>query len=161
MRDTKGFTLVELLAVITILGLLGVIALEAIESINRGNREKAEAVQRQNILTAAISYVPTSDVNLPTVIYGTSGCVSHKYSSSGTSEASGEVCEVQITLDYLVKEGILEEKIDNPLTGEYINMSSSYVKIQYVTNSNLSTISEERKDLGKFDGNYFYELVYQ
>ena len=158
MKDTKGFTLVELLAVITILGLLGIIALEAIESVNKGNKEKAEEIQRQNILTSAIAYVPTSSLHLPDTTPGTSGCKTYSYSATGKSASGSNVCEVKIYLNFLVKEGILEEQIENPLTGGYINMDTAYVRILYVTS--LSSISEERRKLGQFDGNYFYELVY-
>lgn len=158
MKETKGFTLVELLAVITILGLLGIIALEAIESVNKGNKEKAEEIQRQNILTSAISYVPTSDIELPNVTLGTSGCKTHTYTASSNSTSGSSICEVKITLNYLVKEGVLEENIKNPLTGEYINMDSAYVRIHYVTS--LSSVTEDRRKLGQFDGNYFYELFY-
>jgi prepilin-type N-terminal cleavage/methylation domain-containing protein len=158
MKDTKGFTLVELLAVITILGLLGIIALEAIESVNKGNKEKAEELQRQNILTSAIAYVPTSDIYLPDTVPGMSGCSTYAYSATSKTTSGSHVCEVRIILNYLVKEGILEEQIENPLTGAYINMDSSYVRIYYVTS--LSSISKERREKGQFDGNYFYELVY-
>lgn len=158
MKDTKGFTLVELLAVITVIGLLGIIALEAIESVNKGNKEKAEEIQRHNILTSAIAYVPTSEVELPNEVVGTSGCEEHLYTVHHTYKAGSTICEVNISLAYLSKEGIIEEQIENPLTGEYIDMNESYVRIQYVTST--SSVAQSRRDLGKFDGNYFYELVY-
>lgn len=158
MRNTKGFTLVELLAVITILGLLGIIALEAIESINRGNKEKAETIQRQNILTSAIAYVPTSSIKLPNTNPGISGCNTHFHTATGSTTTGNDICEVRITLNYLVKEGILDEKIENPKTGEYINMDAAFVRIYYI--SSLSSLTKEQRELGQFDGNYFYELVY-
>ena len=48
----KGFTLVELLAVITILGLLGLIVGLSITSSIRGVRKETSETQKNNILTA-------------------------------------------------------------------------------------------------------------
>ena len=160
MKYTKGFTLIELLAVITLLGLLGLIALEAIESVNKGNQKKAEAIQRQSILAAAIAYAPTSKVKLPNTELGASNCVLAQYKVNGTylSSYGKTICEVRIFLDRLAKEGLLENEIKNPLTDEYINMNSAYVSIYYV--EDLASIDEERRKKGKFDGHYFYELVY-
>ena len=158
MKDIKGFTLVELLAVITVIGLLGIIALEAIESVNKGNKEKAEEIQRHNILTAAIAYVPTSKIDLPNAVIGTTGCEEHLYTAHNEHTPGNVICEVNISLAFLAREGIIDAEIENPLTGEYIDGNSSYVRIQYVIST--SSIAEARRDLGKFDGNYFYELVY-
>lgn len=158
MKANKGFTLVELLAVITIIGLLGLIALESIESVNKGNKEKTEEIQRQNILTSAIAYVPTSNVYLPNVTPDTSGCAHYKYTSSNVSGSGNKICEVQVSLEYLVNEGVLEDDLSNPENGEKINMSESYVSIWYLTSA--SSYTEERKAQGQFDGPYFYELHY-
>ena len=48
----KGFTLVELLAVITILGLLGLIVGLSITSSIQGVRKETSETQKNNILTA-------------------------------------------------------------------------------------------------------------
>lgn len=156
MKDNKGFTLVELLAVIAILAILGLIALEAIESVNKGNKEKAENINRNSILTSAVSYVPTSDVVLPNAVVGTSGCKVYTYTKSGKTGSGSTVCEVKLYLSYLVKEGVLEEDVANPNVGKKLNLNSSYISIIYLTNAN--GVSKDRKDKGKFDGNYFYEL---
>ena len=158
MKENKGFTLVELLAVIVIIGLLGIIALESIESVNKGNKEKAEEIQRQNILTSAIAYVPTSTIKLPNVNPGTSGCKTYTYTPTSTSGSGTSICEVQVTLKYLVKEGLLEDNLEDPAAGKKLNMDSSYVSIYYL--SSASTFSEDRIEQGQFDGPYFYELHY-
>ena len=158
MRNNKGFTLVELLAVITIIALLGIVALESIESVNRGNKEKAEKVQRESILESAIAYVPTSKVKLPNVIPGTAGCVTYRYTPSGTTGSGSSICEVRLSLSFLVQEGLLENKIEDPVAGKDLNMNNSYVSIKYLTRA--SDIPSSERDRGQFDGNYFYEVHY-
>jgi len=167
MKDTRGFTLVELLAVITILVLLGLIALEAIDSINKRNREDAELIQRKNILNAVISYVPTSSIKLPNLVTTEEGC---RYSNAlysikkgNMSTSVNNLCSVSIYLDYLMAFGVLEYGIKNPLTGKEIDIEKAYVKIIYVTDvDNVdSIIDKERREKGRFDGQYFYELYYE
>ena len=128
MKDNKGFTLVELLAVIAIIAILGLIALEAIESVNKGNKEKAENINRNGILVSAVAYVPTSSVELPNSPTGSSGCTVYEYKKTGKTGSGSTICQVNLYLSYLVETGVLEEDLSNP------------------------------KDKGKFDGNYFYEL---
>ena len=156
MRNNKGFTLVEILGVITLLALLGIIALESIESVNKGNKEKAANAQRESILTAAVAYVPTSSIKLPNAVTGTSDCKTYTYPSSSNSGST--ICEVKIYLSYLVEEGLLEEKIQNPLNGKLLNLDTSYVSIIYLTT--VTSVDSTRRDEGKFDGNYFYEVHY-
>lgn len=156
MKDNKGFTLVELLAVIAILAILGLIALEAIESVNKGNKEKAEKANRNGILTSAVAYVPTSEVKLPNVITGTSGCKVYEYKVTGTTGSGTSICQVNVYLSYLNKSGVLADEITNPNAGKKLNLDSSYVSIIYLTSA--SSVTDERKETGKFDGNYFYEL---
>ncbi|SEO93696.1 prepilin-type N-terminal cleavage/methylation domain-containing protein [Amphibacillus marinus] len=56
IKGEKGFTLVELLAVIVILGIIVAIAIPAIGSIIDGAGEKADAAEVQLIIDAARLY---------------------------------------------------------------------------------------------------------
>lgn len=156
MKDNKGFTLVELLAVIAILAILGLIALEAIESVNKGNKEKAENINRNGILVSAVAYVPTSSVELPNSTTGSAGCTVYEYKTTGEFGSGSTICQVNLYLSYLVSTGVMEEDLANPNVGKKLNLDSSYVSIIYLTSA--SQVSEERREKGKFDGNYFYEL---
>ena len=152
MKD-DGFTLVELLGVITILAILAVATFEAIDVVNRKNKEQTADIQRDSILSSAISYVPTSKITLPSVIKGTSGCTTSNYPSAPTTS---NVCEVKIPLQYLHDEGVLEDEIKNPQSGKVLDMANSYISIVYVTSANKSQYEEA---LGKYDGPYFYQLT--
>ena len=156
MKDNKGFTLVELLAVIAIIAILGLISLEAIESINKGNKEKAEKVNRNGILTSAVSYVPTSEIELPNSTTGSVGCSTYEYKTTGKTGSGSTVCQVNVYLSYLIKNGVLSDELSNPNNNKKLDLDNSYVSILYLTSS--GSISVDRKEKGKFDGNYFYEL---
>lgn len=154
--NNEGFTLVELLAVITLLALLALATFEALDVVNKGNKEKAQEIQVDQILTAAISYVPTSSIKLPNVIPGTSGCSTITYQASSDSPSATNICEVRISLNYLYTEGVLEETISDLLEGQNLNMQDSYISIVYVTTATKSNYEEAT---GKYDGRYFYQLV--
>lgn len=158
MKDNRGFTLVELLAVIAILAIIAVATFETIDSVNKGNKEKAEKVHTQNILNSAVAYVPTSEVVLPDCIDTTFGCNTYNYKKTGTtkSNSSTEICIVKVYLSKLVDEGILDDNLKNPLTGSLLNMDESYVQINFITPMNKHTVDGI---VGKFDGSYFYRVV--
>jgi prepilin-type N-terminal cleavage/methylation domain len=157
MKDNKGFTLVELLAVITLLALVAVAAFETIDSVNRGNKEKAEKVHTQNILNSAISFVPTSDVILPDVVKGTTSCKTNKYKkTANTIAATTNVCSVEVYLSRLVTEGVLEDNLKNPLKDKLLNMDTSYIEIIFLTPSTKYTVDGK---VGKYDGSYFYQVI--
>ena len=63
---------------------------------------------------------------------------------------------LQKIIQNLNKSGILADEITNPNAGKKLNLDSSYVSIIYLTSA--SSVTDERKENGKFDGNYFYEL---
>lgn len=156
MKNNRGFTLVELLAVITILAIVAIATLEAIDSVNRGNKEKAETVHIQNILSSAIAYVPTSEIILPDITPNIASCKTIKYKTTGNDISdTTSICIVEVYLSKLVSEGILEDNLTNPLKNKDLNMDRSYVKIVYLT---PATRSYANALVGKFDGSYFYEL---
>lgn len=62
----KGFTLVELLAVITVLGIIGLIAIPAITSVINNSKEKAKRVQIKTIVDSAKSWAANNMSELST-----------------------------------------------------------------------------------------------
>lgn len=52
----KGFTLVELLAVITVLGIIGLIAIPTVSSVIKDSKEKAKKIQIKEIVESARSW---------------------------------------------------------------------------------------------------------
>lgn len=57
MNNKKGFTLVELLAVIVILSIIALIAVPGVFNAIEASRQKANVVQEKIIINAAKSYV--------------------------------------------------------------------------------------------------------
>lgn len=154
----RGFTLVELLAVITLMALLSLAAFELLDSVNKGNKEKAEDIQIKNILTSAISYISTSEIKLPDIAdayidkRGFSTCVGKSNGELNQAAYNGledekkvaqdmqkngytKVCSTKVSLNHLSEAGIVESRIKNPITGKYYSMSESGILIYYITNT--------------------------
>ena len=132
-KGQEGFTIVELLGVITILGILALVSFSALDSINKNDKKKAYDIQINGILESAISYVPTSDITLPT----------------GTSE----IC---LSLNQLHEEGVIKEAIENPKTGEKFDMDNVKVCIKKVQDTNFQNTLPENSYA--YDGNYIYYM---
>lgn len=105
MKNNKGFTLIELMAVIIILAVIGLIVFPtAIDSINN-SKEKLYKEQVKRILDAADSWASNNDSKL----------------------SSNDGGAIIITIDQLQKAGLLKkEDVKNPLNSSD-NMSQDIV----------------------------------
>lgn len=92
----KGFTLVEIIAVVIILGILGLVGTLAISGTLQKNRTKLYETQIHNIEESAKIWAGKNVFSLP--------------------ETDGEY--ITITLGFLKQEGLVEQDITNPLTDE-------------------------------------------
>ncbi|HIS90559.1 MAG TPA: type II secretion system protein [Candidatus Faecisoma merdavium] len=92
----KGFTLVELLAVIVILGVLTLITFPIIDGTIKNSKEKALASTIKSIEDAAYNYSTKNDIGYQTYYK-------------------------KITLDELAKSGLLDNEIINPVTNNKMN----------------------------------------
>lgn len=63
----RGFTLVEILAVITLIGVLALITIPTIDVVIKSTREKGYENQKEVILSAAKDYGASNMMDLPTV----------------------------------------------------------------------------------------------
>jgi len=188
MKNNKGLTLVELLAVIALVAMIGVIAFVAMDLINRSNREQAMEAHILTILSSAVSYVSVSDIPLPNrrillnnfinnegeLLRGfinSPGCnhvlVSNTVETIIVDDANPtQICEVRITLAYLMDAGVLDGDKDgniiNPVTKKPINMEQSYVSIIFVETTGTDVATAEtlraRNAIGRYDGRWFYQL---
>ncbi len=61
----KGFTLVEILAVITIVGLLALITIPTVDSMIRSSKEDAYVIQKDAILSSLKNYASANPFVLP------------------------------------------------------------------------------------------------
>ena len=102
----KGFTLVELLAVITLLGLLSLIVVPVVDKIIKDSQEDLYQTQINNIEAGAKNWAADNVFSLP--------------------EENGK--HVDKTICDLEKEGFLEIDIKNPKTDELF-YKDSYVRI--------------------------------
>lgn len=112
--NKKGFTLVELLAVIIIIGVIGLIVFpSAIESINN-SKEKLYREQVDRILDAADSWASSHDNELP------------EMSENGTVSKP-----IYIKVSTLQKSGLLKkEVVKNPIDSS-IKMSDDKIMIKF------------------------------
>lgn len=133
MKNNKGFTLIELMAVIIILAIIGLIVFpSAIESINN-SKEKLYKEQVKRILDAADSWASSHDNILP------------------SNDES-----IYITIETLQKAGLLKkDDVKNPLSGQE-NMSQKIVIYfdneynQYVSGYCDETYSDKYYTTGEF-----------
>ena len=65
MKNNKGFTMVELLAVIALIGILSAGAAIAITSTIARNKEKVAQQQKETILDAAVTYIMNKKLYVP------------------------------------------------------------------------------------------------
>lgn len=116
----KGFTLVELIAVIVILALLMIITTPAYDSISKNIKTRNYESKKSTIKSQTLAYVERYMKN---DVY------------SGPSNKGKRIC---FTVDYLIQNGIIssdndkEEYIENTITGEkyIVDQSPQIVYIQ-------------------------------
>ncbi|MEH7156915.1 prepilin-type N-terminal cleavage/methylation domain-containing protein [Neobacillus drentensis] len=68
LKDQRGLTLIELLAVIVILGIIAAIAIPAIGNVISHTREKATVAEGVQIINAAKLYCSSNDVTASTTL---------------------------------------------------------------------------------------------
>lgn len=124
MKNKKGFTFVELLAVITIIGVLALILLPTIEKIKKTNNEKVYQQQLDNIVLSLKSWASDNRIYLPEKENGV----------------------LTITLGNLKADGYIEYEVKNPLTDKCFDNGMALIikkiKRNYDYSIDLSTIKE-------------------
>jgi len=109
--DKRGFTLIELLTVVAILSLLFVIA---IPKINTAFKEsKADQLQEIREMVAEA-----------TDVFLNYDCGKNTY------DALKDNKEIKIYLNVMSDCGVIEEKIYNPVSGEYFNIDNEYIIVK-------------------------------
>lgn len=122
--NNKGFTLVEILAVVVILGLLLALMYPNINKIIKQNKEKNYEKLETSIESSTKLYI--SDHKYEISVDGT----------SITKIGNQEIIDNKILVSYLVKEGEIKTNDDNIIinpknNNECLNLNSSYLLINY------------------------------
>ena len=126
MKNRKGFTLVELLAVIVVLGIVMGIAAVAITNVLDTTRKNAYVASAKQFIAGAKTLVNTDEMN---ILLGETAVYAPKCSTTSTSTT--------ITLDKIKTENQANDK--SPY-GNAINKTESFVK---VTASAMNTSTGE------------------
>ena len=131
----KGFTLVELLAVIAIMGMLAVIMVPTISGVIEENKENSKKNLENSIKSSARAYI--SD-NRYEISLDNNSCDNNNTKRNITSIGTGtnlkEITNSEISILILVNEGYLKSnsgEIINPKTNKPINKKESYIVVTY------------------------------
>ena len=130
----KGFTLVELLAVIVILAIILLLVIPSVLRSYDNSKEELFGVLVDNICTSSELYYKEAK----------SGLIENKMTC--TTVESTEQCT--ITLKELQKKEYLEKTLENPLTGKEITSNSVEILVETDENARSTvkiTIDEETR----------------
>ena len=99
--NKKGFTMIELLAVITLLGILTIIAIPSVRTLIEKGKKNYYATQRNQVELAAKEYLKDNPKLLPGEIGGTTevnlqDLIDHKYISRVKDQDKAD-CDTQAT----------------------------------------------------------------
>lgn len=136
----KGFTLVELIAVVTILSLIAIITTPAYTSISNNIKTKNYESKKNTIKAHTLNYV---ERYLKDKVY------------DGTK--SNTLC---FSVNYLIRNGIIssdsetDEYIENNITGEKYKGDTPFVKVIYYRNDlKLVAIAKDDEKIEDSSGN--------
>ena len=117
----KGFTLVELLAVIAIMGMLAVIMVPTISGVIEENKENSKKNLENSIKSSARAYI--SD-NRYEIRLDNQSCNNNITKREIVSINNEIITESKITVKLLVDKGYLK-------TNKSIDKGNSYIKVKY------------------------------
>jgi len=127
----KGFTLVELLAVIAIMGMLAVIMVPTISGVIEENKKNNSVNLKNSIKSSARAYI--SD-NRYEIKLDNKSCNNNNTKREIFSINNKTILESKITVELLVNEGYLKSnsgEIINPETNKTINKGESNIEVKY------------------------------
>ena len=125
--NRKGFSLIEMLAVVVILGLLLAFMIPNVAQLIEKNKNDSYDKLKDNIVIAAKNYV--SDNRYKIEIDGK--CID-KTDKKNVNKINGNIMtESKMYISSLTAAGYLTDPIINPKTNKEIDLSSSYVEVKY------------------------------
>lgn len=127
--NNKGFTLVEILAVVVILGVLSTIMIPSVTSIIKKNRVENQENFKSSLISATKAYITDNKYKIE---FSTSNCSSGYKCISKIDNTA--IADNKITLKILVDNGYLNENLKEPATNKKVNQTSSYITVKYNIN---------------------------
>lgn len=109
--NKKGFTLIELITVIALLSIVGIITLPKINKAFKSSRADQLEEVRENIVKS-------------TEVYLNSSCGKDSYNKLINDDS------IRIYLSRIKDCGLIENKIYNPVSGDYFNIDNEYVDVK-------------------------------
>lgn len=166
--DNKGFTLVEILAVIVILTILAAASFTVMDAVNKRNLDKASAIQKQEILEGASmllsslkgARMPNKEGNCTEI--GINSDLTVKYIANGGTVNKKEICKVTVTVGNLIDAGILDyndkekENLIEPASKKVISRDST-IEITFKQPSTIQPSNYE-SDEYLIKGSNIYKL---
>lgn len=110
----KGFTLVELIAVIVILGLISLIAIPTVNNSIIKYKDKLEADAIKNIEQAAKNWAADNINKLPNSVYDKSEGATNLYMTYPDIDTEQDFSELKIKLSNLQNTGYIDSTVKNP-----------------------------------------------
>ena len=131
--NRKGFTLVEVLAVVVILGVIMLIAVPNVNHLIQQNREDSYEKLKQNFIQAAKAYFSDNRYKISVNMNGACDSYHQRDVIGFPGINDGDNSKIRISL--LVDRGYLKlsnNKITNPKNrGQSLKSDSSYVTVKY------------------------------
>ena len=148
----KGFTLVELIAVVTILGLLAIITTPAYDTISKNIKSQNYESKINTIKKQTLSY---AEKYLKDKVYPKLD-ISGDIPTNGSGEKIYETNYYCFTVEYLIQNGIIssddekDELLENNETGDRYKGKYELIKIYY-DNGKLKLLALSKEDEGYDD----------
>ena len=148
--NNKGFTLVEVLAVVIILSILAAIMIPSVNNLIEKNKENTYKDLKKNIISAAKVYVSDNRYNI-TLDYGDELCETGVSEENIASISTNNLNESKLPIELLVASKDLstnkDRNIINPKTDEILDLNKSYVLVKYKCSSKDYTYTLEESFL--------------
>ena len=109
--NKKGFTLIELITVIALLSIVGIITLPKINKAFKSSRADQLEEVRENIVKS-------------TEVYLNNSCGKDSYNKLIKNDS------IRIYLSSIKDCGLIDNKIYNPVSGDYFNIDNEYVDVK-------------------------------
>lgn len=109
--NKKGFTLIELITVIALLSIVGIITLPKINKVFKSSRADQLEEVRENIVKS-------------TEVYLNNSCGKDSYNKLIKNDS------IRIYLSSIKDCGLIDNKIYNPVSGDYFNIDNEYVDVK-------------------------------